>query len=102
MLLQISLFTILDSWSHGNRLQSFSSNLCCNNDVFSLQDNVPYKPPEYGEGLEELDEVYVQEDDIQAEEIQEEIQTEIHVIQELQVEDEQWITTPTASAAFAV
>ncbi len=26
----------------------------------SLQDNVPYKPPEYGEGLEELDEVYVQ------------------------------------------
>ena len=57
--------------------------------VSPLQDNVPYKPPEYGEGLEELDEVYVQEDDIQAEEIQEEIQTEIHVIQELQVEDEQ-------------
>jgi len=31
------------------------------NDIFvPLQDNVPYKPPEYGEGLEELDEVYVQ------------------------------------------
>jgi hypothetical protein len=61
-----------------------------NFDFFSvLQDNVPYKPPEYGEGLEELDEVYVQEDEIQAEEIQEEQMTEIHVIQELQVEDEQ-------------
>ena len=27
---------------------------------FLFQDNVPYKAPEYGEGLEELDEVYVQ------------------------------------------